>query len=88
MTDEVKIICHMKAKIYENYIKNDRSDVDKDVLVRVTSLSSDVITKAKEKYLYSLSNKLNDPQTTNLIGLFLIKFFIKKTFLFYVMVHL
>ena len=37
MTDEVKIICHMKAKIYENYVKNDRSDVDKDELVRVTS---------------------------------------------------
>ena len=63
MTDEVKIICHMKAKIYEKYIKNGRSDVDKDELVRVTSLSSDVITKAKEKYLYSLGNKLNDPQT-------------------------
>ena len=55
MTDEVKIICHMKTKIYENYVKNDRSDVDKDELVRVTSLSSNEITKAKEK--------LNDPQT-------------------------
>ena len=53
MTDEVKIICHMKAKIYENYVKNGRSDVVKEELVRVTSLSSDVITKAKEKYLYS-----------------------------------
>ena len=63
MTDEIKIICHMKAKSYENYVKNGRSDVDKDELVRVTSLSSDVITKAKEKYLYSLGNKLNNPQT-------------------------
>ena len=44
-------------------VKNGRSDVDKDELVRVTSLSSDVITKAKEKYLYSLGNKLNSPQT-------------------------
>ena len=63
ITDEVKIIRRMKAKIYENYIKNGRSDVDKDELVRATSLSSDVITKAKERYLYSLGNKLNDPQT-------------------------
>ena len=47
MTDEIKIICHMKAKIYEKYVKNGRSDVDKDELVRVTCLSSDVITKAK-----------------------------------------
>ena len=63
MTDEIKIICHMKAKIYEKYVKNGRSDVDKDELIRVTCLSSDVITKAKEKYLFSLGNKLNDPQT-------------------------
>ena len=33
MTNEVKIICHMKAKIYENYIKNGRSDVDKGLQV-------------------------------------------------------
>ena len=79
MTDEVKIICHMKAKIYENYIKDGLSDVDKEELVRVTSLSSDVITKAKEKYIYSLANKLNDPQTgANLISLFLINFFFIK----------
>ena len=62
MTDEIKIICHVKAKIYEKYVKKGRSDVDKDELVRVTCLSSDVITKAKEKYLFSLCNKLNDPQ--------------------------
>ena len=53
----------MKAKIYENYVKNGRSDADKDELVRITSLSSDTITKAKDKYLHSLGNKLNDPQT-------------------------
>ena len=53
----------MKAKIYEKYVKNGCSHVDKDELVRVTSLRSDVITKAKEKYIYSLGNKLNDPQT-------------------------
>ena len=63
MNDEIKIICHTKDKIYENYVKNGRSDVDKDELVTVTSLSSDVITKAKEKYLYSLGNKLNNAQT-------------------------
>ena len=62
MTDEIKIICHTKAKIYENHVKNGRSDVDKDELVRVTSLSSDVNTKVKEN-LYSLGNKLNNPQT-------------------------
>ena len=53
----------MKAKIYENYVKNGRSDVDKEELLRITSLSSDTIIKAKEKYLYSLGNKWNDPQT-------------------------
>ena len=53
----------MKAKIYENYVKNGRSDADKDELVRITSLSSDTITKAEAKYLHSLGNKLNDPQT-------------------------
>ena len=30
ITEEVKKICHKKAKIYENYVKNGRSDVDKD----------------------------------------------------------
>ena len=53
----------MKAKIYENYVKNGRSGADKDQLVRISSLSSDTITKAKEKYLHALGNKLNDPQT-------------------------
>ena len=30
MTEEVKNICHMKAKIYESYVKNGRSDAEKD----------------------------------------------------------
>ena len=55
MTEEVKKLCYMKAKIYENYVKNGRTDADKDELVRITSLSSDTITKAKEKYLSSFS---------------------------------
>ena len=38
-------------------------DVDKDELVRVTSLTSNEIIKAKEKYFHFLGNKLNDPQT-------------------------
>ena len=59
----MKKICHNKAKIYEKYVKNDRSDVDKDELVRVTSLTSDALIKAKEKYFHSLGDKLNDPQT-------------------------
>ena len=63
ITEEVKKICHKKAKIYEKYVKNDRSDVDKDELVRVTSLSNDAIIKAKEKYFHSLGDTLNDPQT-------------------------
>ena len=37
----------MKAKCYKKYITNGRSDVDKDELVRVNSLSSYVIIKAK-----------------------------------------
>ena len=52
MTEEVKNICHMKAKVYENYVKYGRSDVDKKELVRVTSLSSDTIIKAREICLY------------------------------------
>ena len=63
ITEEVKKLCYMKAKIYENYVKNGRSDADKDELVRITSLSSDTIIGAKETYLHSLGNKLNDPQT-------------------------
>ena len=63
MTEEVKKICYMKAKIYKNYVKNGRSDDDKDELVRMTSLSSDTITNAKDMYLHSIGNKLNDPQT-------------------------
>ena len=63
ITEEVKKLCHMKTKIYENYIKNGRSDADKDELIKVTSLSSDAIIKAKKKYFFSLGNKLNDPQT-------------------------
>ena len=34
---------------------------NKDEVVRINSLSSDTITKVK--YLHSLCNKLNDPQT-------------------------
>ena len=63
MTEEVNNLCHNKAKIYEKYIKNGRSDADKHELASITKLSSDTITKAKEKYLSSLGNKLNDPQT-------------------------
>ena len=53
----------MKANIYENYVKNGRSNVDKEELARVTYQSSDEITKSKEKYFLSLGYKLNDPQT-------------------------
>ena len=63
ITEEVKKICHKKANIYENYVKNDRSNDDKDELVKVTNLNSDAIIKAEEKYFYSLGIKLNDPQT-------------------------
>ena len=63
MTEEVKQLCYMKANIYENYVKNGRSDADKDELIRITSLGSDTITKTKDKYLFSLGNKLNDRQT-------------------------
>ena len=63
MTEEVKKKCYMKAKIYEHYDKNGRSEADKDELVSITSLSRDTITKAKDKYLHSIGNKLNDPHT-------------------------
>ena len=33
MTEEVKKLRYMKAKIYENYVKNGRTDADKDELV-------------------------------------------------------
>ena len=64
MTEEVKNICHTKDKVYENFVKNGSSDVDKKELVRVTSLGIDTILKAKEKYIFSLGNKFNDPQTS------------------------
>ena len=63
MTEEVNNLCHNKAKIYEKYVKNGRSDAEKQELASITKLSSDTITKAKGKYLSSLGNKLNDPQT-------------------------
>ena len=45
-------------------MKINPSDVDKEELVsRVTSLTSDAIIKAKEKYFHSVGNKLNDPHT-------------------------
>ena len=63
MTEEVNNLCHNKAKIYEKYVKNGRSDADKQEIASITKLSSDAITKTKEKYISSLGNKLNDPQT-------------------------
>ena len=48
MTEEVKKLCYMKAKIYENYVKNGGTDADKDEFLKIASLSSDTITKAKE----------------------------------------
>ena len=63
MTEEVNNLCHNKAKLYEKYVKNGRSDADKQELACITKLSSEAITKAKGKYLSSLGNKLNDPQT-------------------------
>ena len=69
MNEQVKKLCYMKGKIYEN-VKNGRTDADKDKLVRITSLSSDTIPKAKEKYLHSLGNQL-----LNHIGLSLTNFF-------------
>ena len=78
MTEEVKKNCHMKAKIYERYVKNGRSDADKDEMARVTNLSSDTITKAKEKYFYFLSNKLNDPQTGTKYYWSILKKFLQK----------
>ena len=51
--------------MYENYVKNGRSDADKEKLTRITNLSSATITEAKGKgkYLHSLGNKLNDTET-------------------------
>ena len=63
MTETIKQLCYNKSKIYKKYVKNGRSDVDKNELQNVTNLSSDAIIKAKNKYLLSLGDKLNDPQT-------------------------
>ena len=63
MTEEVNNLCHNKCKIYEKYVKNCRSDVSKQELASITTLNSDIIIKAKEKYISSLGNKFNDPQT-------------------------
>ena len=63
MTEKVKQLCQNISKIYTKYVINGRSDVDKEELHNITKLSSDAITKAKNKYLSSLGNKLNNPQT-------------------------
>ena len=39
MTGEVNNLCHKKAKIYEKYDKNGRSDADKQELASITKLS-------------------------------------------------
>ena len=83
----------MKAKIYENYVKNGRTDADKDELVRITSLNSDTIIKAKQNYLHSLGNKSIDPQTgTKSYWSTLTNFFkilrLLLSHLFYIMGHL
>ena len=36
---EVKKLCYKKANIYEKYVKNDRSVVDKEKVIRITKLS-------------------------------------------------
>ena len=55
MTEEFNNLFHNKAKIYEKYVKNGRSDADKQELASITKLSSDVIIKAKEKYISSIT---------------------------------
>ena len=59
ITEEVKKLCHMKTKIYENYIKNGCSDADKDELIKVTSISSDASIKAKENFFSTVVNFMN-----------------------------
>ena len=63
MTEKVKTIIPKYKKIYTKYVKNGRSDVDKEELHNITKLISDAITKAKYKYLSSFGNKLNNSQT-------------------------
>ena len=41
-------MCHNKAKIYETYFKNSRSDAGKQELASITKLCSDTIINAKE----------------------------------------
>ena len=53
MTRELKQLCQNRAKSYNEYDKNGRSDIDKEVFTNITTLRSDLITKAKEKYLIS-----------------------------------
>ena len=65
MTHKVKQLFKNKSKIYTKYVKNGCSDVDKEELQNITKLSSDAITKAKNKYPSSLVNKLNNPQTAS-----------------------
>ena len=50
MTEKVKQLCKNKSKMYTKYVKNGRSDVDKEELQNITKLSSDAITKAKNKF--------------------------------------
>ena len=45
MTEEIINLSHNKTKIYEKYVKNDRSNADKQELVNITKLSNDAIIK-------------------------------------------
>ena len=93
MAEKVKQLCQNKNKIYTKYVKNGRSDVDKEELHNITKLSSDAITKAKNKYLSTLGNKLNNPQTGSksywsILNKFLQNRKIPRFLQFYLMEHL
>ena len=62
MNNEIKCACLKKAKIYRRYVKNIHSIINQHDLQNAVTFSTNLISEAKNRYICSLGEKLNDPQ--------------------------
>ena len=65
MSPEIKQALYEKAKLYKKYVKNGRKPQDYILLRNASSISSNLIKKAKENFYASQGNKLNDPNISH-----------------------
>ena len=62
MNNEIKCACLKKAKIYRRYVKNIHSIINQHDLQNAVTFSTNLISEAKNRYICSLGEKLNDPK--------------------------